>query len=332
VRKKSLAEYRKVRRELDKVREAVERFDSHDLPAFKRWMHATFGKELTELRELAAEADRFSDLLDKIDDMVCDFDISCGEAYLVLTETPERVPATENAEPKPQPEGGSDEADAQEEDFDEFDPDEHAAREAFEDFKKIFEAFTGEKFRGDFPRGPRDKPPRREPPRLKELYRILVRKLHPDTRSAGSARATEWWHEVQEAYEAGDVARLEVILTLCESEDGEPGEGTSVSMLQQIIRHTKASLREVKGRASRLRRDPAWGFSKCGDRAGWEERFRALMKRDLDAGRRDVADARNELDAIKAEAEEFRALMNSPKKKRAHKPRSRPHDQAQFPF
>src|SRR6476660_5363297 len=55
-------------------------------------------------------------------------------------------------------------------------------------------------------------------PRVKELYRTLVRRLHPDLRADGSAVVSALWHEVQEAYGASDVARMELLLALSDIE------------------------------------------------------------------------------------------------------------------
>src|SRR5436305_14467822 len=51
-------------------------------------------------------------------------------------------------------------------------------------------------------------------PRVKEIYRRLVRRLHPDLRADGDATVSSLWHEVQEAYAAGDVSRMERFLAL----------------------------------------------------------------------------------------------------------------------
>ena len=93
-------------------------------------------------------------------------------------------------------------------------------------FKELFGEFgPGER--------PRDQRTRRAGPstesggpahqvaRLKELYRAVVRRLHPDRQREMTVQKTEWWHQAQAAYEAGDVEQLEVILTLCEI--GESG-------------------------------------------------------------------------------------------------------------
>src|SRR5205814_479968 len=52
--------------------------------------------------------------------------------------------------------------------------------------------------------------------RLKQLYRAVVRRLHPDTQQEMTAQKMEWWHQAQAAYEASNLEHLELILSLCE--------------------------------------------------------------------------------------------------------------------
>jgi hypothetical protein len=73
---------------------------------------------------------------------------------------------------------------------------------------------------------------------------------------------SEWWHQVQEAYEVGDLEQLEVILTLCEIGDSGTTAHTSASLLQRITAKLKSSLREIKRQIARQRHDPAWNFSR----------------------------------------------------------------------
>ena len=47
--------------------------------------------------------------------------------------------------------------------------------------------------------------------RVKELYRTLVRRLHPDLRADASAGVSALWHEVQAAYAASPLARLDIL-------------------------------------------------------------------------------------------------------------------------
>lgn len=82
-------------------------------------------------------------------------------------------------------------------------------------FKKLFEEF-GRNERQQDKSGPGAWPPAKSAgpahasARLKELYRAVVRRLHPDTQREMTAQKTEWWHQAQAAYEAGDAEQLEV--------------------------------------------------------------------------------------------------------------------------
>ena len=115
------------------------------------------------------------------------------------------------------------------------------------------------------------------PARLKELYRAVVRRLHPDKLETLSPREVEWWHQAQAAYEAGNVEQLELILTLCEVEDRGTKE-TSVSVLGQLVAHFKSSLRALKKRLTECKRDPAWNFSKLEDYSGLERRAAGMFE------------------------------------------------------
>ncbi len=66
--------------------------------------------------------------------------------------------------------------------------------------------------------------------RVKELYRRLVRRLHPDLRADGSAAVSALWHEVQEAYAASDVARMEILLALSDIEANRMADQTLAQM------------------------------------------------------------------------------------------------------
>ena len=80
-----------------------------------------------------------------------------------------------------------------------------------------------------------------------------------------TVQKTEWWHQAQTAYAAGDVEQLEVILTLCEIGDSGTTAHTSASLLQRITAQLKNSLREIKRQITGQRRDPAWNFSRRTD-------------------------------------------------------------------
>ena len=119
--------------------------------------------------------------------------------------------------------------------------------------------------------------------RIKELYRRLVRRLHPDLRADGSAAVSGLWHEVQEAYGAGDVARMEILLALSDIETRRTVSQSLSQMhavraeLERALRALEKSLLEAKG-------EDAWNFARLGPSADLQVRVERQLTSDL-AGR-----------------------------------------------
>ena len=99
--------------------------------------------------------------------------------------------------------------------------------------------------------------------RVRELYRRLVRRLHPDLRADGSTAVSALWHEVQEAYAASDVARMEILLALSDIEANQMANQTVAQLhavraeLERALRALEKSLREAEG-------EDAWDFARIG--------------------------------------------------------------------
>jgi hypothetical protein len=99
--------------------------------------------------------------------------------------------------------------------------------------------------------------------RVRELYRRLVRRLHPDLRADGSTAVSALWHEVQEAYAASDVARMEILLALSDIEANQMADQTIAQLgavraeLERALRALEKSLREAED-------EEAWDFARIG--------------------------------------------------------------------
>ena len=119
--------------------------------------------------------------------------------------------------------------------------------------------------------------------RVRALYRRLVRRLHPDLRADGSAAVSALWHEVQEAYAASDVARMEILLALSDIEANRTADQTLSQMhvvldeLERALLALEKSLREAEG-------EEAWDFARTRPSTDLRNRVERQLKTDL-AGR-----------------------------------------------
>ena len=144
--------------------------------------------------------------------------------------------------------------------------------------------------------------------RLKELYRAVVRRLHPDSQREMTAQKTEWWHQAQAAYGAGDAEQLEVILTLCEIGEAGTTAHTSASLLQRITVQVKSSLREIQRQLRAMRREPAWNFSGRTDHAAMADQVGRELVGELMAMRRRWMQTQDLLAQWKAAADRLKPL------------------------
>ncbi|HEX8490991.1 MAG TPA: hypothetical protein VF626_08235 [Chthoniobacterales bacterium] len=121
-------------------------------------------------------------------------------------------------------------------------------------------------------------------PRVKELYRILVRRLHPDLRDDASAAVSGLWHEVQEAYAAGDVAQMEILLALIDIESNSMGAQTSIGQMRAIRVELERALRALEKSLLEAESEDAWNFAQSGPNEDLRVRVERQLKSDL-AGR-----------------------------------------------
>ncbi len=117
-------------------------------------------------------------------------------------------------------------------------------------------------------------------PRVKEIYRRLVRRLHPDLRADGDASVSSLWHEVQEAYLAGDVARMELLLALSDLSD-TPGAGTTLSQMRSVLGELTRSVRALELSLVEAGREDSWNFAQIGPSENLRLRVERQLKHDL---------------------------------------------------
>ena len=118
--------------------------------------------------------------------------------------------------------------------------------------------------------------------RVKELYRRLVRRLHPDLRADGSAAVSALWHEVQEAYAASDVARMEILLALSDLEANRIAD-QSLSQMRAVLVELERSLRALEKSLLEAESEEAWDFARIGPSPDLRLRVERQLKFDLAA-------------------------------------------------
>ena len=109
-----------------------------------------------------------------------------------------------------------------------------------------------------------EEPPTEVDARVKELYRLLVRRLHPDLRADGIAAVSALWHEVQEAYAASDIPRMEILLALSDIESNHLGDQTSLGQMRAVFAELQRALRNLEKSLLEAEGEDAWNFAQTG--------------------------------------------------------------------
>ena len=107
-----------------------------------------------------------------------------------------------------------------------------------------------------------------------------MRRLHPDLRADGDATVSSLWHEVQEAYLAGDVARMELLLALTDLSDA-PGAGTTLSQMRSVLGELTRSVRALELSLVEAGREDSWNFARIGPSEDLRVRVERQLKHDL---------------------------------------------------
>ncbi|HEY0370107.1 MAG TPA: J domain-containing protein [Chthoniobacterales bacterium] len=294
LRRTAAGECTAIRARLNEARAAWHRFEREDKPSFARWRAREFGALLSELREVEAHI-RDREML------IHDIEMEMRRGFFDPHSAFERVMSRRGqAVPPPPPQPRTNGAERvlsefeQEALFHEWvqkfigtNPDK-LSDDAYE---TTFAAFKAHMFRSrpaepplrqqPFVRQDVEEPPEEPVPavdaRVKELYRLLVRRLHPDSRADSNAAASALWHEVQEAYLATDLAQLEILLALSDIEADPFSDATSVAQMRAVIAELERSLFALEDSLRQARDEDAWDFA----RSGAVDGLRAQVEREL---------------------------------------------------
>jgi hypothetical protein len=288
---------------LEKARKEFHAFETIDLPAFGQWMSGKFGALQSESREYARQISEKRWLVEEVEMEIRWSGMSPRKAYAEVIRRRENPEPEDDPFSEPPPWEGEEFGAGPEEDWDDdFTEGEGVAdfecrRELFEEFlfrvgivpegltkreyASMFAEFQQEAFGDVFTESPREEngaqagssPSHAIERRIKEIYRALVRRLHPDLKADQDRAVSALWHEVQEAYEQRNLERLETLLAVTEMENGGDGAGSSLSQMRAAGAELRRSLSALQRSLSRARKEPAWRFDPGLDHSRLEARF-----------------------------------------------------------
>jgi len=246
--------FQELRRRLQEATRELHEHEEIDVPAFEAWKHRTFPLHLTALRELEREVCTKAQRVHEAEARAAHTGRSVKRVWQEARDA--RASSTGD---RPRA------ADDEEEDT----PPRRQAR--LEDF---------------FPE-PAPKPARA----AREIYRRIVQHLHPDHGGEWTPARQQLWHQVQAAWDAGDVdwlARLEVEW---EAAHDVLGPHTPLSRLRAAVEELHAAERDLEHKFDVYQHSPAWHFTRSdGDRNALERRVEAQLGRDYRALRGQLRD------------------------------------------
>ncbi len=292
---------------LEQARAGWHHFERKDKPAFARWRARDFGALLSRARDVETQIRDHQALVHEVEMEMRRAFQDGATAYrrvMFRRENPSAAAAEEASVPRDGGQAGRKLSDFEKEAlFQEWvqkslgtNPD----KMDDEAYSTSFEAFKSHMFRNP-PEEPQPRLPQRaarparaaangEPEeeealapvdaRLKELYRTLVRRLHPDLRADGSAAVSALWHEVQETYGAGDVARMEILLALSDIEAHRTA-GQSVGQMRGVLLELERALWALEKSLLEAESEDAWDFARTGPAADLHRRVEGQLKSDL---------------------------------------------------
>ncbi len=295
MRQKAASECGRALARLEKSKAEWKRFQQNDQPAFSRWIASTFEALLSQLREIEADVAEKESLVHEVEmELIFGGARSRRAAYREVRNRRDQQPHPDDpqgaAPPPPQDEEKFDPSDFEylpefekEELFDDFvrvvmgmNPDKLNDRTYERMFAEFKADVLGKKRPPSQPAPP--PPPRPEQSRLKELYRLLVRRLHPDTKAENDSAASALWHEVQEAYGHGNVERLEMLLALTDLQANTTGEHTSLSQMRSVLAELRRSFNDLQRNLRAAKNDPAWDFCRLSDHSALKKRILSELK------------------------------------------------------
>jgi hypothetical protein len=328
LREEAGGEAKRIMSEVHEHAEQLAEFDRTIRPAYERWEAENLGPLLEEERRLHA---KIADLEHRINFADIESLFTGRDPFEIFEESgqesgepeSEAAPAEEEESPEPDPDQGFD---AEERDFRSY------VRFIFGDnpdalskakYQRLFEEYRRWRAKMGGANSTAKSKSKDIPARVKEIYRILVRRLHPDTgRDRSNPQTRKLWDELQEAYSALDIERMEVLLAITDLHESGSAVRSTLYHLRQVALQLRNQLDGLKVRLRQARKSPAWTFWNAKNRAQAGEIIRAAVVARVRSAKGQLATLEEEVERWKEQAQRKKARLAKSSSKKTSKKKS----------
>ena len=280
VKEELLRKWKKAELDFEKQQREWDTYCNEDRPAYEKWLRATFGSRLTEMRELHEQIERKSWFIEQLE---CLSDLSGKtprKLYLELQKKTRNGMSMHDAMVEYVNEFNDDDFDDEDDGLKEepdsiFDDLDEGDGDLKEEFDKIFEAF--EDIFGDKKKAVGGNHEiKNQQARLRDVYRKLCFKLHPDTGCDFNAENSRLWHQIQDAYQKNDLDSLLAIQASLDMKQDPMAGHISCTQILAVINNFKNGLRSVRALIRNARQESSWGF------LAWSDKERKAAMRQVE--------------------------------------------------
>lgn len=217
------AEFHTARKRLEKATRDLHRHEEIDCPAHESWLHRTFPLLVTQLREFQEEATAKARKIKTVEAMA----YTSGRSLKRLWR--------EQKERELNPAAFAREA--------EFEENEREVPPEAEQTAAELEPKAGRSLVA------------------RDIFRRLVQRLHPDRGGEWTPARQRLWHEVQQAWAAGDTDWLSRLEVDWETANEVLGPTSPLSRLNRAIEELHAARRDTERKLREYRSSPQWRFT-----------------------------------------------------------------------
>ena len=155
--------------------------------------------------------------------------------------------------------------------------------------------------------------------RIRDIYRKLCFKLHPDTGCDFNAENSRLWHQIQKAYQENDLDSMLAIQASLDMKQDPMASHISCAQILSVIDDFKDGLRSVRDLIRNAKQESSWAF------LSWNDKQRRTAVRQIEQ------QMSRELLSLKYEMEHLERIENQWSKSVKPKTKPQPKPKAKAP-